>query len=396
MEAKPKGKITVVHLITLLEFGGAQGNTIFTVQNLDPAKFEAHLWSGKRAFWDEEVKKNIGETGRLKFFSTIVRPIHPFFDLLAIWTLSRELKKLNPQILHTHSSKAGILGRFAGWLAGVPIIIHTYHGFGFNNQQNWPMRWLFITLERMTARISKKLIFVSEANLEQAKKLKIGKPGQYELIRSGISLKVFKSGEPPSDIPNLRRELGIPAGCPIILTVGPFKPQKNLFQFLELAGQISKQFPLAHFAMVGDGALRKRLEERIGEMNLSDKVHLPGWRKDILRILSISKVFILTSLWEGLPRALVEAMATGIPAVCFETDGVKDLLSKGGGTMVRQGDIQAAARAVIRLLSNPSDWREASNQAKEIITDEFDIEQMVKQQEKLYGELIGCELEVRT
>lgn len=379
----------VVHLITLLELGGAQGNTIYTVLNLNEKRFSAQLWAGKGAYWDEEVKKSLGISKRLRFIPFLARSINPFFDFISLFYLWRLLKKEKPLILHTHSSKAGILGRIAARWAGIPIIIHTFHGFGFNHQQKPWTRKLFILLEKWVAKWTDKLIFVSEANLEEAKSLQIGLPKQYNLIRSGVSLTHLKTMSLSTNAAQLRRDLRIPNQNKIVVTIGPFKPQKNLQDFIKIAQNICKTAPDIHFLVIGDGDLRGFLENQIIESGLIGKVHLPGWRRDISQILSISDVFAMTSLWEGLPRSLVEALALGIPSVCYETDGVTDLLKNGGGFLIKQRDIETATLSIKRLLNEGTLWAQKSKEAKALITQEFDIKTMVTQQEKLYDGLIN-------
>lgn len=378
----------VVHLITLLEFGGAQGNTIHTVQNLDKTKFETHLWAGRGAFWDKEMESSLDLKGRLRFFPSLKRNLSPVFDLIALFQLKAALRELKPTILHTHSSKAGILGRIAGKMAGVPVIVHTFHGFGFNDRQKPWTRWLFIILEKLTAPLADKLIFVSKDNMHTALRLGIGNRSQYELIRSGVDMKNIrgKTRQPLSN--DLLRELNLRPENKLVTTIGPFKPQKNLPDFLELAARISRKMPQVVFLIVGDGELRARLEAKAASLNLSNNLRMPGWRKDAPTLLAASDAFVMTSLWEGLPRALVEAMAIGTPPVCYETDGVRDLLSVEEGTMVRQGDVAGAEKNLEQLLADPIYWKRTADAVKIRVGEEFDIDHMVRQQETLYQSIV--------
>jgi glycosyltransferase involved in cell wall biosynthesis len=379
----------VVHLITLLEMGGAQGNTIFTVKHLDPNHYVAHLWAGRGAYFDKEVKVDLDLAGRLRFFPRLVRPIHPLFDLVAVIELWWALRKLKPKILHTHSSKAGIVGRLAGWLARVPIIIHTYHGFGFNEEQKPWTRWFFILLEKGVAKLSTQLIFVSHSNMETARQCKIGRDSQYVLIRSGVSLQSLRTRASQTDRFAVKSSLQIPDDAHVILTVGPFKPQKNLSDFIQLGRELLNQQKNVHLLMIGDGESRPMLEKMAKNLKMEQQVHMPGWRKDMPEILSISDIFVLTSLWEGLPRALVESMAMGIPAVCYETDGVTDLLSRGGGFLAKKKDREALTQSVLTLLNDNALRAKCSAQAKDLIGMEFEINYMVRQQEALYAELLN-------
>lgn len=378
----------VVHLITLLELGGAQGNTLYTVRHLDPSRFDAHLWCGRGGYWDRVALQDFSADKRLSFFDRLVRPVRPLKDLLVIYDLYRKLKEVHPDILHTHSSKAGIVGRIAGHWAGVPVIIHTFHGFGFNDQQKPWTRALFVALERLTARLSTKLIFVSESNRDEAQQKKIGTPSQYYVIRSGVPLKSIKDRAAAADVHKVREELGVPPDAELITTVGPFKPQKNLTDFINVAHAVVKKHPKSYFVAIGDGELRPKLESQIKALGLGGRVLLPGWKENIPEILAASHIFCLTSLWEGLPRSMVEAMAAGRPSVCYETDGVKDLLHKGGGEIIAQKDVLAMTKAISTLIENEKHWHARSLEAQSLITSDFDIDVMVRQQEDLYGALL--------
>jgi len=377
-------KVKVVHLITLLEFGGAQGNTIYTVKNLNPEKFETFLWCGSGGYWDREMEESLGGEGRLHYVKALNRALNPFKDLWALFHLIFLLKKHKPKILHTHSSKAGILGRIAGWICGVPLILHTFHGFGFNDHQSFLTRSLFIGLEKMCARLSHGLIFVSESNLEEAKDKKIGNPNDFHLIRSGIPVKSLLKLSPKASGLEIKKKIGIPLDHKIISTIGAFKPQKNLKEFLEISRQILQKKPKTSFLVIGDGTLRPQLEDKIGELDLGASVHLLGWRKDVPHLLGISDVFVLTSLWEGLPRALIEALILKVPSVCYSTDGVIDVLGKSGGYMVRRGDQEIMVNRIIQILEEGSGKSFISNEFHGYLTQEFDIDHMVRKQEDLY------------
>jgi hypothetical protein len=166
MEKKPLKPFKVVHLITLLEMGGAQGNTLHTVRTLDSTRFAAELWAGPGAYWDGAAETDLGKEGRLRFFKHLVRPVNPIFDLIAFFDLRKALNETKPAILHTHSSKAGIIGRFAA--QNIPVVIHTFHGFGFNDRQNPIVFWFYVWLERWAAKRTHALVFVSRSNMETA------------------------------------------------------------------------------------------------------------------------------------------------------------------------------------------------------------------------------------
>ncbi len=364
--------------------GGAQGNTLYTVEHLAPAKFEVYLWSGRGAYWDSAVRKNTALEKRVRFFSCLVRPVNPVMDVFAIFQLWNALRKEKPDILHTHSSKAGILGRIAARLANVPIVIHTFHGFGFNDQQKPRTRSFFVWLERKIAPFATKLVFVSKSNQEEARALQIGCPDQYVLIRSGVPLARIAETASRTNRNAIRVALNIPVEAPLVTTVGAFKPQKNLADFIRMAAAVVQKSPTTNFLIIGDGAQRKALEGLAREHNLTERLKMPGWREDVVALLAASDVFVLTSLWEGLPRALLEAVQVGVPVLCYETDGVKDLFDPSDPTLVPRKDWSTMAKRVNLLLASPAHARALAAAAKTKITSDFDIDVMVEQQAKLY------------
>lgn len=365
----------VIHLITRLELGGAQQNTLYTAAHLDPARWEVTVASGRGGMLDAEQP--------VHFLDNLVHPLSPLRDLLALFELSAFFRREKPALVHTHSSKAGILGRLAAALAGVRAVVHTFHGFGFNDRQGALTRTVYIWAEKFAAMFTDALVFVSKSNMETARTLGIGDPRKYRLIRSGVKL----SGLPAEPLD--KATLGLGQHKPHVVTVGNFKPQKNPVDFLVLAEKVLEKNRDARFVFVGDGPLRDKMEANVLLKGLGGKVALTGWRRDAARILAASEVFVLTSLWEGLPRALVEAMKSGLPPVCYATDGVLDLVRDGvNGYIVAQGDVQGMAEKVNALLTDPALRKKLGQAAAASIGPEFDIDGMVRAQEELYASLL--------
>jgi len=384
-------KIKVTHIVTMLEVGGAQKNTLYTVSHLKSDRYERQLLSGPGGLLDEEAHELSRQGIDVGSISYLARYVHPWVDLWATFQIWRELKRFKPDIVHTHSSKAGILGRLAAQLAGVPVIIHTFHGFGFHDWQRPWVKRIFIFAERWTARFADKLIFVSKSNQDTALKLRVGKPEQYKLIRSGVKKSARASQEQAEAI---KIKLGIPQGSALVTTIGPFKPQKNLSDYLRLAKAVTDLEPRCKLLLVGDGMERPYLEQLRSSLKLDDKVMMPGWRTDVTDILSASDVFVMTSLWEGLPRSLLEAMNFGIPPVCYNTDGIKDIVkNEENGFLFRPGEIVPMAERIVSLLRNSSLREKIGRAAASSIGNEFDIDVMVKQQEELYETLYKSKIQ---
>ena len=373
--------VKVAHLITRLDFGGAQANTLYTVARLDRARFDALIVAGPGGILDSR-----GEPGRLLHASLLRREISPVGDLAALLQLRAVLAGLNPVIVHTHSSKAGILGRLAAALAKSPVVVHTFHGFGFHPLQNPLKRGFFVLLEKVCARFSDALIFVSRANMETARAAGIGDPAKYRLIRSGVKL----AGYPAKiDRAAVRARLGLAPDDVVTLSIGNAKPQKNPGHFLEAAARIAARRPGARFVFVGGGEELPALRAEAAARGLEKTCLFPGWREDTPELLAASDIFALTSLWEGLPRSLVEALKTGLPAVCYRTDGVADLLKDGvNGFCVPQGDLDAFCSSLESLVADTALRARLAAGAAAADLAEFDIDFMVRQQEELYTELL--------
>ncbi len=376
-------RLKIVHVITRLDLGGAQQNTLYTASHLGPG-FDCLLIAGEGGILDAQAR-SLEESGalRLKLLDSLVREPSPMRDLLALLELARIFAAERPQVVHTHSSKAGILARLAALAAGVPAIVHTYHGFGFHDFQPPGLRSLFLWLERLCGLFTDRLVFVARANQETALRHGLGKPQGHVLIRSGIKLSDFPARL--SDRAAKKASLGLGRHKSLVTSVGNLKPQKNPADFVAMAQAVSAQSPETEFLFVGDGPLRERLEARILASGLNRRLTLAGWRRDAAEILAASDVFVLTSLWEGLPRALLEAMRSGVPPVCYATDGIRDVIADGeNGFLVRAGDVPELSRRVLELLRDPALRLRLGEQAARTITEEFDIDLMVRAQERLY------------
>lgn len=375
-------KIRVVHIIAKLELGGAQENTLYTVSHLNPERFEPWLITG-----DEGIL--LPEARRIKNLNLVIVPelkreISPWNEPVALIKMAailRRLRRENPAILiHTHGSKAGILGRWAGWLARTPERIHTFHGFGFNDYQNFFIRNLYILIEWLTARVTTRMIFVSRNNLEKARRLGILKGEKGIIIRSGVSLAVFR--EARVDRGAKRKELGFSPESPLVGMVACLKPQKAPLDFARVARLVRDKFPDCGFILVGDGELRTQLEKLAAELDLGDSFKVLGWRRDMPEIMKTIDVLVLTSLWEGLPRVFPEALAAGIPIVATRVDGAEEIVEEEvNGSLCAPRDIQDLARKAIYWLQDENRNKKAESHKLW----EYEIELMVKKHEEFYG-----------
>ena len=378
-------KHTVCHIITKLELGGAQQNTLFTVSHLDASRFRAVLITGEPGMLDQDAKALPGVD--VYQVPTMVRSLRPWRDLRALVSLTVLLRTLKPTIVHTHSSKAGVLGRLAAWFAGVPIIIHAIHGFGFTRYQHPLLRHLLLSVERIVARITTRFFAVSEANCRQGVTLGLFPADRCTVIRSGIDLAVFRQIR--VDAPQKKRELGLEPSGPVVGMIAPFKPQKAPVDFVRMADLVHRIRPDVRFLLVGDGELRKAVEAEREERGLSTVLRLAGWRRDIAGIMRCLDVLVLTSLWEGLPRVYLEALASGVPVVGTRVDGAAEVVREGcTGFLTEPGDVRALAERVLHVLAHPEEAKRMGRNGQALPL-EFDIHEMVRQQEREYDKLLA-------
>ncbi len=383
-------KIKVIHIITKMELGGAQQNTLFTVSNLDPEKYETFLLTGTEGELMNETKKFVN----LFIVKDMVREIRPLKDIKAFFRIVKILKNIkgeepgtSPVIVHTHSSKAGILGRWAAKAAGIKIIIHSIHGFPFNDFQPFLKKYIYIMLEKITSKTTSHFIAVSSSNIEEGIKYKIFNREKSSLIRSGIDISRFRN--PEYGKKETREHIGIPPDSPAVLMVSCLKPQKAPLDFVKACLIIKKKVNNAVFILAGDGKLRQELENEINKCGLKDSFHLLGWRRDIPELINAADVLVLTSYWEGLPRVIPQAMAASVPVVVTKVNGSSEAVKDGeSGFLLSPGDINGIAEKTSFILQNPEKARKMGRKGNSMVK-EFDIHQMVADQEILYAELLS-------
>jgi len=369
----------VLLVVTRLELGGAQRVVLHTAEHLDRRDFEVALAWGPGDRLDAEA----AAIDNLELFpvSTLVRPVAPFSDLHAQRALRGVIRSFRPDVVHTHSSKAGILGRYAARRERVRSVVHTIHGFGFTPLQPAPMRMVFRAVEKMQARWTDHFITVSESDRRRGVELGLFPAERATVIRAGIDLAAFRAASGGAAV---RRALGIPETAPMVAQVGNFKPQKAPLDFVRMAADVATQCPDAWFVMVGDGPLRAAAEELARSLGVSARMVFCGWWDDVPGLLDATTVSVLTSVHEGLPCSVVEALAAGVPVVATAVDGTVEVIRSGvNGYLAPVGDIEAIASAVTRLLHDATARARMAAAARDGL-DRFDRDLMVRQQEELY------------
>jgi len=385
-------KIKVLHLITHLGFGGAQDNTLLTVKGHSRERYEVHLATGQD-YTDWEARGRAYADAFFRF-PDLHRAVQPQADMRALNQITDFLKEHQYDIVHTHSAKAGTLGRMAARRAKVPITVHTFHSFGWQVVRTADTRprqayiaslkkWFYILIERYAASLSDGLITVSELNKQEALDINLAPPEKFTTIYSGIDLSRFKV-----DVNRIEkcRSLGLNPGQPIIGTIGRLSIQKAPLDFVTAAKLVLQQKPDIQFIMVGDGPLASKVHEAIGN---EPRIKVFGYRDDVPEILSILDLFVLSSLWEGLGRALTEAMIIGVPVAATAVDGVPELVThQQTGLLSPPGEPARLAENIMWLLDYPEEAERMRQCARNRVVPTFGAERMVEQIEALYERLL--------
>lgn len=376
----------ILYIITKLAVGGAQDTVIDSVEHLNKAKkIYSEIACGP-------IEKNVGNLEnlaiskgiRLVKIQGLTNNIKPISNIRALFILYKYIKKKKFQIVHTHSSVAGIIGRIAARFAKIPVIIHTVHGWGIRPDMPKIKQKVYIWLERFCERFTDKLIVVSKFNIDKGLKYKVGKPSKYTVIHSGIDIKKFSK---EINTKEKKKQLGLDEDKPVVGMIGRLDAQKNPLDFVKSAGIIQKRFPNVQFIIVGDGPLRKQTEALINRLNVKN-FHLLGFRRDVDEILQIIDISVLTSLWEGLPRVFPESMAAKKPIVATNVDGAPEAIIDGEtGFIVQPKQPEALAEKVLFLLNNPNKSKQMGIKAFKRVN-QFSLSRMLKDIDSLYDELL--------
>lgn len=372
--------IKVAHIITRLELGGAQQNTLYCCEHHDRKKYDVLLISGIGGFLDEKARK-IPDC-KTYFLPELKHPIRPFSDMKALGHLTQILRDEKVDLVHTHSSKAGILGRLAAKRADVPCVIHTVHGWGFHPGQFFLTQWLYQVLERWAARFTDVLITVSDENKQTGLAAGIGRPDQYRVIHSGIDPKQYRLSF--LDTRRARAKLRT-KGLPCVLVLSNFKQQKSPLDVIEVADSLRSKVPYVLFLWAGDGPLFGKVESEIKKRGLERHFVLLGWREDIAELLAACDALLLTSLHEGLPRVVLQAMAAEKPVVATAVSGTPEAVKDGvTGFLHAPHDTAAMAESLSAILSDPRLGRKMGKAGRQILQGSFLIDEMLRQIERTY------------
>lgn len=379
----------VTHIITRLVIGGAQENTIATVLGLRPKPdVQIHLISGPTTGPEGSLEHRVANLpGLLTIVPPLVRPVHPWQDFLALRQLARLLREQKPDIVHTHSGKAGILGRMAAARAKIPIIIHHIHGPSFGSFQGPLANLVFTAAERYAAKFTTHFVCSAHAMTKLYLAAGIGRPEMYTRVWSGFDVAPFLHA---ANDPLLRDQLRIPRNAFVIGKIARLFPLKGHDDALNVFQKLLRQCPHAHLLLVGDGILRPQLEARVRAMNLTNKVTFTGLipPSEVPRYVGIMDCLIHLSSREALARALPQALAAGKPVIAYDYDGANEIcLDNQTGFLIRSGHENAAVERLL-LLAQDSELRaQFGARGRKLVEENFPVEQMVETFYRLYQDL---------
>ncbi len=370
--------------------GGAQENTLLSVIGLDAMpEYEVTLMSGIDKGREGELLSEAREKTNLLIVPEMGRSINPFSDFVAFWKIYRLIKKGRYHIVHTHSSKAGVLGRVAAWLAGTPLIVHTLHSLVFHEYQPWFINKSWRGIKKMCAPITDFFISVSEIIVQKAIKAGVDKPEKFRTIYSGMELDWFLNAN--FDGNAVRREFGIPEDAPVVGKIARLFPLKGHDQLMDAAPEIVKRVPDVRFFLVGDGILYEHLQERARGYGILENFVFAGLipRERIPEMISAMDIVVHTSLREGLARVLPQSLAMGKPCVSFNIDGAPEVvINDKTGYLVETYDNKRLSESISRLLKDPELRKKMGENGRRHVDPAFRTETMVKEIAEVYKMLL--------
>ena len=379
-----KKNIQVVYIITKLELGGAQKVCLSLFKGLSQAGCATKLISSTQGPLVQQVERspNVILLDSMMAQISLRGVFREFYTFLQLMNRLRRLKKQHPQIMvHTHSTKAGILGRWAAWFAGIKTRVHTVHGYAFHDHQSRLAWWTIYLCELVTSLITTHFVCVSAQDVKTGSALFPRFAKKHSIIRAAVDGESFYQPAGAVSLPSGKQPF-------IFGSVSCFKPQKNLFDLLRAFEQVHMREPRARLEIIGDGVLRPQIEQWIRERAFGRVITLHGWKQPVAPIMKTWHAFMLSSLWEGLPCAVVEARLLRLPVISYHTGGIGEVITdQENGLLYKQGDWQGLAHGMMRMMGEAAFYR-TCQQYQDFLTD-FEVPHMVQEHILLYQQLLG-------
>jgi glycosyltransferase involved in cell wall biosynthesis len=379
----------VTHVITRLIVGGAQENTVATVLGLrQKPGVKVDLISGPTSGAEGSLASQFTSAPEiLSFVPELVRPIHPLNDFLALRKLENIFRKQKPDIVHTHSGKAGILGRLAARRAGVPVIIHTIHGPSFGAFQNWLGNFVFTAAERRAARATDHFIVVADAMTAQYLAAGIGWPEQYTKVFSGFAWEPFLTAK---NNLTLRAKLGLQPDDFVVGTIARLVRLKGHDDLFAVAPELVRRCPQIKFLLVGDGEYRARFENLVRSLKLERHFIFTGLvpPSEVPPLVGIMDALVHLSRREGLPRALPQALAAAKPVIAYDCDGAGEVCRDDEtGFLIPVGNQEKLVNCILLLAGNENLCHRLGHSGSDFVRENFAVEKMVDSIYNLYLKL---------
>lgn len=382
-------KIKVLHIITRLCVGGAQEVVLKIVHGLDNKKYETTLVCGP-----EDIAIDSAEISgiRIIIMPQLVRRVSPIKDLITFIKLYFFIRREKFDIVHTHTSKAGVLGRIAAKLSGAPIIFHMPHGSIFHSVYfNSVAIFILSKIEKVAALCTDKIIVGSDNEREDFLSNNIGNKGKYVRIpyyfirQQFYDVKVDKQAK--------KKELNIPDGAFLLVNIARLVPEKGHMFCLEALRKVLDEVPNVMLLIVGEGRLRKAVETKIAELNLQRNVILTGFREDIPEILSITDISLHTSLWEGTPLAIAEAMFLGKAVIATRVGGIPEIIKNGvNGILVQPQNANELAKSIVSLSKDKTLLSNLGREAQRYASSRFESKTIINELNNLYDNFLRMRL----
>lgn len=369
----------ICHVITRMNIGGAEENTLLTCLGLLSAGHDVTLVTGHSHGAEGDLLSHY-DLGSLRVVTIpeLVREIQPAKDVKAYRRLCELFKEEQYDVVHTHMSKAGILGRLAARASGVPFVCHTVHGLPFHGYQSCVKNIVFQAAEWLAARCCQRIYAVADSMIRQCVEAHIAPREKFMLVRSGMILEDFLTARRE---PEVGERLGLTGMELVVGTMARMFPQKGYEDLLQVMPMLAETYPKIRFLLLGDGDMRPKIEQQVAAMGLSEQVIMPGMvpPHEVSRYLPYMSVVLHLSYHEGLPRTVVQALAAGIPAVAYPVDGTPEVLENGvSGYLVPVQNTRLVAEKTSMLLHS-ADKRRAMGQAgRAKVRELFSVEEMVR------------------
>jgi glycosyltransferase involved in cell wall biosynthesis len=384
--AKP---VRIMRIIARLNVGGPAIHVSLLTAKLGAPDFESLLVCGTIDPGEGDMTYYAEAHGvKPVVIPELGRSLHPVRDIKTLWKVYQLIRQYRPQVVHTHTAKAGFIGRLAARLAGVPVVVHTFHGHVFRGYFSPLKTRFFILLERFAALLSDTIITLTEGlRRDLAETYRVARRSRITVLPLGLDLQPF--ADHPRKEGAFRRAWNIPESAPLIGIVGRIVVVKNHALFIEAAARVKAQLPEARFVVVGDGDLRAEVEAQAAALGLRESVIFTGWQRDLASIYDDLDVVVISSINEGTPVSIIEALAAGCPVVGTAVGGLPDLLDHGAmGRLVPSGDVDALTGAIVETVASPPDMQHAQHQ----MLDRYGIDRLVSDLASLYRGLLSKKL----